>query len=145
MKNVLVGREDVGCYMKQKAEKHGFSKKPKRTLIGSHFGVEVLFSTDIVKYYLEKGLKITRIYEFIQFHPEKCFEKLTNQISDNRRAADQDASKNILRLTSKLLANSIYSASLLNKEKHRNITCSDIIHLSMKLLTTHTFCQFSGG
>ena len=87
VKNVFVGREDVGCCMKQIAEEHEFLKKPKRTLISSHFGFEVLLSTDTVKFYLEKGLKITRIYEFIQFHSEKCSEKLTNQISDNRRAS----------------------------------------------------------
>ena len=79
----------------------------------------------MAKYYLEKGLKITRIYEFIQFHPEKCFEKLANEISDNRRATDIDTSKNIWGMTSKLIGNSLYSATLLNKEKQRNIKYCD--------------------
>ena len=81
----------------------------------------------MAKYYLEKGLQITRIHEFIQFHSEKCLEKLSNQISDNRRAADDDVSKTILGLTSKLIGNFLYSASLLNKKKkkNRNITYRD--------------------
>ena len=89
------------------AKEHGFVKKPKHALISSHFGVEVLVSTTLAKYYLEKGLKITRMYEFIQFYPEKCFEKLANQISNNRRAADDDVSKTNLGLTSKLIGNSL--------------------------------------
>ena len=125
VKNTLVPREDIGEYMGNIAKEPGFLKKPKRALISSHFGVEVLVSTTMAKYYLEKGRKITRMYEFIQFYPEKCFEKLANQISDNRRAADDDISKTILGLTSKLIGNSLYSASLLNKEKHRNITYCD--------------------
>ena len=80
--------------------------------------MKVLVNTDMAKCYLEKGLKITRIYEFIQFYPEKCFEKLANEISDNRRAVDIDTSKNILGMISKLIGNSLYSATLLNKEKH---------------------------
>ena len=107
------------------ADERGFLKKPKRTLISSHFGVKVLVNTDMAKYYLEKGMKITRIYEFIQFHPEKCFEKLADEISDNRREADIDISKNVLGMTSILTGNSLYSATLLNKEKHRNIKYCD--------------------
>ena len=80
VKNVSVSREDIAEHMAKMAEENGFLKKPKRALISSHFSVKVLVNTDMAKYYLEKGLKITRIYEFIQFHPEKCFEKLANEI-----------------------------------------------------------------
>ena len=109
MKNVSVSREDIGKSMAKIAEEHRFLKKPKRALISSHFCVKILVNTDMAKYYLEKGLKITRIYKFIQFHLEKCFEKLANEISDNRRAADIDISKNISGMTTKLIGNSQYS------------------------------------
>ena len=68
------------------------------------------------------GLKITRNYEFIQFHPQKCFETLANEIVNSRSEADLDKSKTVIALTNKLTGNSLYSASLLNKEKHQNIT-----------------------
>ena len=73
----------------------------------------------------QKGIKITRIYEFIQFHPQQRFEKLANEISDNRRAADIDVFKNILGMISKLIGNNLHSATLLNKEKHRNVNYCD--------------------
>ena len=59
--------------MKGVADKHGFLNKLKRALICSHFGKEVLITSEMGKFYFEKGLKITRIYEFIEFHPQKCF------------------------------------------------------------------------
>ena len=67
-------------------------------------------------------LKNKRIYEFIEFYPQKCFETLANEIVNSRREADLDKSKTVIAVTNKLTGNSLYSATLLNKEKHRNIT-----------------------
>ena len=96
-------------------------KKPKKYLISSYFEKEILINTEMAEFYLNLGLKITRIYEFIQFHPQKCFEKLANEIVNSRREADLDKSKTVIALTNKLTGNSLYSASLLNKDKHRNL------------------------
>ena len=82
IKNPMVSREDFGEYMKKVADEHGLLKKPKRTLICCHFRKKILITTKMTKFYLEKGLKITRIYEFVEFHPEKCFEDLGNTICD---------------------------------------------------------------
>jgi len=35
-------------------------------------------------FYLQMGLEITCISEFIQFHPESCFENLDLQIAEDR-------------------------------------------------------------
>ena len=122
IKNKNISREDIGVYMQKVAEQHGLLKKPKKYLISSYFGKKILINTEMAEFYLNLGLKITRIYEFIQFHSQKCFETLANEIVNSRREADQDKSKTAIALTNKLTENSLYSASLLNKEKHRNIT-----------------------
>ena len=108
--------------MQKVAEQHDLLKKPKKYLISSYFGKEILINTEMAEFYLNLGLKITRIYEFIQFHPQKCFETLANEIVNSGRKADLDKSKTVTALTNKLTGNSLYSASLLNKEKHLNIT-----------------------
>jgi len=79
----------------------------------------------MAKWYLEHGLKITRVYEFIQFHPQPCFKELVLKIADARRIGDRDKFKEVLALTQKLIGNSLYSATLLNKDKHRNLTYHD--------------------
>ena len=141
-KNIDISRDDIGDYMKRIAEEHGFLKKPRKYLVNSHFGKDVLISSSMVKFYLEMGLEITRIYEFVQFYPIKCFQQLGVGISNARRLADQDSSKQVLGLTQKLLGNSCYSASLLNKLKYRNITYRDDLNVS-KAINNPYFCDLT--
>ena len=79
----------------------------------------------MAKFYLDLGLKITRIYEFVQFYPSKCFEALALQTAQDRRTADSDSLKTVLAMTSRLIGNSLYSASLFNKHAHRDVTYHD--------------------
>ena len=55
--------------MQKVVEQHDLLKKPKKYLISSYFGKEILINMKMTEFYLNLGLKITRIYEFIQFHP----------------------------------------------------------------------------
>ena len=108
--------------MRTYAEKNNILRKPRRMLIGSYFGKEVLINIALAKWYLSHGLEITQIHEFIQFHSERCFLNLAERIANAQREADVNPSKQILALTQKLTGNSLYSATLLNKEKHRDLT-----------------------
>ena len=74
----------------------------------------------MAKFYLETGLKITITYKFIEFFPQKYFASLAQDIVSSRRLVDTD--KTEIAFTNKLTGNSLYSTSLLNKEKHWNIT-----------------------
>ena len=122
IKNTMISRSDIGEYMQKIAEEQGFLKKPRKYLISSYFGEEILINTRMAKFYLELGLKITRIQEFIQFFPMKCFDELSQEIVQNRRLGDIDPDKKVLAMTSKLCGNSLYSATLLNRSKHRAVT-----------------------
>ena len=64
---MLVSRDDVGEYTRNVAEEHGLLKKTHKYLISSHFGKEILVNTEMTKFYLEMGLEITMIKEFIEF------------------------------------------------------------------------------
>ena len=125
IKNTDISRADIGPYMEKIAEKFGYLKKPKRYLISSYFGEKILINSEMAKFYLDLGLKITRIYEFVQFYPSKCFESLALQIAKDRRAGDRDPDQQILAMTSKLTGNSLYNASLLNKHSHRDTSYHD--------------------
>ena len=115
IKNSFISREDIGSYIKDVAEKHGIFKKPQKNLISSYFAEKFLINSEMSKFYLEMGLKITKIYEF-KFFSEKCFAPhLVQEIVNSRRLTDTDKSKTVIALTNKLTRNSLYSASLLNK------------------------------
>ena len=122
IKNSFISRKDIGDYMQNVAEEHNLLNKEQKYLISSYFAEKFLINSEMVKFYLEMGLKITKIYDFIKFFSQKCFAPLAQEIVNSRRLADTDKSKTVIALTNKLTGNSLYSASLLNKEKHRNIT-----------------------
>ena len=71
--NVDISLEDIGSYMKQYGEEHGFMKQPRRSLISSHFGKKnnnILLITPFLQYYLQLGLEVTHVYEVVQFTPK---------------------------------------------------------------------------
>ena len=47
----------------------------------------------MAKFYLELGLKITAIQEFIQFFPMKCFDELSQETVQNHRLGNIDPDK----------------------------------------------------
>ena len=57
----------------------------------------------MLKFYLEMGLVVTRIYEFIEFYPEACFKKLAEKIVETRRKGDRDPDLQMVALTKKLV------------------------------------------
>ena len=101
IKNTCVSRDDIGEYMRNVAKEHDLLKKPQKYLTSSHFGKEISINTEMAKFYLEMGLEITKIKEFIELYPQKCFAKLADEIVNSRRAADTDPSKAVIASTNK--------------------------------------------
>ena len=85
-KNVDISLGDVGLYMKQYGEEHGFMKQPQRSLISSYFGRDILLITSLLQYYLSLGLKITRIYEVVQFERKPFFKGFVDQVKQRSRS-----------------------------------------------------------
>jgi len=107
--------------MREYAKRNNVFKKPRRMLIGSYLGMEILLITPLVKWYLDHGLKVTKVYECIECYPSKCFEQFGLNVSEARRAGDSDPSKAVLGKTQKLHGNSSYGRCLTNKEKHCDV------------------------
>ena len=105
-KNVTVGRADIGDFMRQYAEKRKLLSTPRRTLIASYFGKEILLATPLLKWYMENGLELTEVYLVVQYRPEACFETFVDHVADARRKGDNDPTQSIVADTFKLLGNS---------------------------------------
>ena len=71
------------------ARNHG---SPRRSLIGSLKGEKILLATPLLKWYLEHGLKVTKVHQVVEFTPEPCFKPFGDAVSDARRASDADPS-----------------------------------------------------
>ena len=102
-KNTDFCSEDIGDQMKAYAMQHNIRRLPRRSLIGSMKGEKIRLAIPLLKWYLEHGLKVSHVYEVIEYTPERCFEPFGNAVSDARRAGDADPSKAIIADTMKLI------------------------------------------
>ena len=121
-KNISIGRENLTGHMREFVMENDCLKQPQRMLIGSMFGERVLLMTPLAKFYLKHGMKITRVYQIVQYKPENCFEAFGKSVSQARREGDIDPSKSLLADTCKLIGNSVYGKMITNKEKHKKIS-----------------------
>ena len=121
-KNIEVSRNDIGEHMREFAISTEHLKSPQRMLVGSLRGDKVLLFSELLKWYIEHGLVVTKVYQTFQYQPRKCYEVFGNSVSDARREGDVDSSKALLADTSKLVGNSFYGKTITNKEKHRNVS-----------------------
>ena len=76
----------------------------RRSLIGSLKGEKILLATPLLKWYLEHGLKVTKVYQVIEFTPKPCFKQFGDALSDARRAGDADPNKSIIADTMELVS-----------------------------------------
>ena len=118
-KNTSLDRKDLSDHMREYAEKTGHLRNPQRTLIGSLKGDKILLATALLKWYLQHGLKITKIYRTFEYTPARCFQSFGEAVSDARRAGDANPDLSLLAETSKLIGNSLYGKTITNKEKHK--------------------------
>ncbi|XP_071834987.1 uncharacterized protein [Apostichopus japonicus] len=124
-KNIEVSIGDIGEEMANFAESNGLLKHPRRTLIGSMSGKNILIATPLLRWYLEHGLVVTKIHQITQFIPKAVFKEFGEEVSDARREGDKDPSKSIISDTKKLMGNSAYGTTVTNKEKHLNVSICD--------------------
>ena len=89
-KNTLVGLEDIGEHMRGFCVAHGILEKPRRTLISSYVGNDIMLGTPLLKWLLEHGLRVTKVHEAFEFKPAECFKGFIEKATNIRRQADVD-------------------------------------------------------
>ena len=82
---------------------------------------KILIATPLLCWYLAHGLKVSKIYQVVEFTPKQCFKDFHDEVSHARRAGDADSSKSIIADTMKLIGNSGYGSMIMNKERHNKI------------------------
>jgi hypothetical protein len=133
-KNFELSRDHLSDHMRQFAEKNDHLNRPQRSLIGSMKGDKILLFTDLLRWYLEHGLKVTRIYQIIEYESSPIFSSFGESVTEARRAGDVDTSKRLLADTAKLIGNSLYGKTITDKTKHRNVSYAfDELQASCKI------------
>ena len=120
-KNTNISRDDIGDVMKNYAISHKILSQPRKSLISSFYGKDMLVITPLLKFYINKGLIISNIKLVVEYTPNACFKDFGERVSDARRQGDQDATKKIIGDTYKLLGNSAYGKTITNISHHCNV------------------------
>ena len=111
-----------GEHMTAYAEQQGISESSSTTsLISSLFGKQILFTTPLLRWYLNHGLCVSNITKVIHFHPQECFDPFKEEVSQARLEGARDPSKEILAQTFKLWGNSAYGRTVMRKENHTDV------------------------
>lgn len=66
----------------------------RKTIIGSYYSEKILSSP--IKWYLEHGLDVTRIYQVVEYTPVPYFKPFSEAVSDARRDGDANLDKAII-------------------------------------------------
>ena len=89
-------------------------------------GEKILLATPPLKWYLEHGLEVMRVYQVTEYTPKPCFKTFGDAVSNPaRRTGDADHSKAIIADTMKVVDNSSYGKTITNKDRHRQVKFCD--------------------
>jgi hypothetical protein len=64
---------------------------------------------------------IQSIYQVIEYNKIKCFKEFGEQVTCARREGDKKQSLNIMAMLMKLIGNSAFGGTIMNKETHRRV------------------------
>ena len=129
------------------SKKSGEFSESRKLLVGGMAAKKIFLATNLLQWYLEKGLEVTEIYEVVEYKFEKCFEGFCDFISNARRDGDIEPSREILGETCKVLGNASYGSLLLDKTKHTNVTYvhdSNNAHLAVNDPLFKKVCSLPG-
>ena len=98
----LIKPEQFGDHMKHVEQTHLF-ERPWKLLVGGMQASKICIASELLKWCLEHGLLVNRIFQVVECTPKRCFKEFMEEVSDARRAGEEDP---ILADTMKLLGNS---------------------------------------
>ena len=117
-KNKNVGRHDIGLPIKDYAEKEGLLCQPRKLLILSFVLENGTLITPLLLFYLALGLVCKKIYRFVEYIPNNCFNKFVQSAVNTRRERDENPNSSVVAKILKLLANSSYGYQSMDRSSH---------------------------
>jgi hypothetical protein len=126
-KNMEYSQEEGGEYMKDiiKKNQDDPAKEVKyaktRKLIGSLTGNKLLIKSTRLKWMIEHGCVVDKLYGVIPAQKGRVFKAFMDKVSEERRKGDVDPKYAIIAEMWKLVGNSAFGRTGMNKNKHKNV------------------------
>ena len=114
--------------------------KSKVQLVPGMKAERVLIDATLLKWYMEHGLQVTKVHCAIEFEYSPIFQDFIDTHTQKRREATLAGNMSEAALH-KLIGNSAYGCTLLNKEKYIRIAYADVKNLITKHHRKGTFLR----
>jgi hypothetical protein len=144
-KNTKIDDKKIGTYMRKLRKT--LKKEGTTKLIQSYFGEKIMIYTPLLKWYLKHGLVVTKVHSVIYAKKNKPFNDFAESVSNARRKGD-DAKYSMIAEMMKLVGNSAFGRSCMNKNKQTKTLYEDDILKAKKRVNSHLFrdmVQFGEG
>ena len=108
-----------------------------RKLIAALKVTKVLILSSSLQWLIDHGCIVTRLYGVIKAIPRKIFSGFVDWVSDERRKGDSREINEIIADTAKIVGNSAFGQTIMNKNKHKKIKyCNEVAFNKSKNKTT---------
>ena len=113
--------EDISPWMRSLFDKSEF---PKESIVQKMSADKLLLHTDLLKFYIENGFAVSKMYKFFEYEGSRCFENVyekiynarveATEIGNSPDATDEEKAEAEMKATCvKLVSNSMYGSTLL--------------------------------
>ena len=113
--------EAIGHHMQKHVVTYNLSKASRQLLVGGMKGEQMLIATPLLRWYLNHGMTVTKIYQVVEFQSQRCFQDFVSEVSDARRLGDDAPDTAIIADTMRVIVNSGYGSLIMDKTRHRDI------------------------
>ena len=114
--------ERTGRFMQDYIKENDLSTKPRKLMIGGMRAENVLLLTPLLRWYILHGILVSKVHQVIEFSRLKCFEEFGREVTERRRAGDQNQDLQVFATLSKLEGNAAFGGTIMNKEKFKRTT-----------------------
>lgn len=124
-KNMEYDESNCGEYTQNMVMKLKNKFTSSKKLIGSLSGTKILIKSDRLKWYIDHGCIVTKLYGIIPAVPRRLFKGFMEWVSDERRKGDADIKYAVISECAKIVGNSANGRTIMDKNKHMNIKICD--------------------
>ena len=138
-----INMNDIGEHMLDHVSSFNLPLGNRRLLVGGMKARKILLATPLLKWYLDEGLEVTRIYQTVEFNSLSCFSSFVEEVSAARRLGDISENMQPFGETMKLIGNSSFGSCIMNRELHNRIVYTDNEYKARLLASDSKFRKMS--